>query len=191
MSDLPAQVHPTALVETSDIGAGTRIWAYAHLLPGSVVGRNCNIGDGVFIESGARVGDNVTIKNGVCVWSGLTIEDDVFVGPAVVFTNDKRPRSPRMDQVKTRYRDASNWLQPTLVQQGCSIGAHATILPGLTLGKYSMIAAAAVVTRDVAPHTLVVGTPAAAVGFVCCCGRRVPRADQLMCSECQSRFVES
>lgn len=185
MSDeQPLRIHPTALVETTEVGAGTRVWAFAHLLAGAVVGKNCNLGDGVFIESGARVGDNVTIKNGVCVWSGVTIEDDVFVGPAVVFTNDRRPRSPRMEQVRARYRDERCWLERTVVQRGCSIGANATILPGVTLGAYSMIAAGSVVTQDVAPQVLMVGVPAVAAGYVCRCGRRAPGEHQLKCAEC-------
>ncbi len=182
----PPQIHPTALVETSEIGGGTRIWAFAHILPGAIVGKNCNIGDGVFIESGARVGDNVTIKNGVCIWKGIAIEDDVFVGPAVAFTNDRRPRSPRMEQVQTRYAHEDSWLERTLVQHGCSIGANATVLPGLTLGRYSMIAAGAVVTRDVAAHALVVGSPSRAVGFVCRCGQAA-NENQLICPTCHDQ----
>lgn len=168
-----AYVHPQALVESDDVGAGTRIWAFAHVLSGASIGKDCNVGDHGFIESGATVGNNVTIKNHVCLWDGITIEDDVFLGPGVVFTNDACPRSPRMPEARTRYERCDNWLRPTRVQRGCSVGANATILPGLTLGAYSMIAAGSVVTHDVPPHALVMGVPACEVGVVCRCGTRL------------------
>ena len=135
-----AFIHPTALVETEHVGEGTRIWAYAHLLPGAVVGQHCNIGDQVYIESGAVVGSFVTLKNHVALWEGITIEDGVFVGPSVIFTNDRYPRSPRLWAAAPRYASKDDWLLPTHVQEGCSIGAGAIILPGLRLGPYSMIA---------------------------------------------------
>jgi UDP-2-acetamido-3-amino-2,3-dideoxy-glucuronate N-acetyltransferase len=113
------------------------------------------------------------LKNHVCVWQGVTIEDDVFVGPLVAFTNDLRPRSPRMAVVGERYADPANWLVPTVVEQGASIGANATILPGVRIGRYSMIAAGATVTKDVQPFALMVGCPARRVAFVCRCGQKL------------------
>ncbi len=169
----PVVIHPTAIADGARIGAGTRVWAYAHILPGAQLGGNCNVADHVFVEGGASVGNNVTIKNNVCVWDGVTIGDDVFVGPNVSFTNDRFPRSPRMPQVRARYADRDRWLSPTHVGRGCSIGANATILPGVRLGRYSFIAAGASVTGDVAPFALVLGSPARPVGSVCRCGRRL------------------
>jgi acetyltransferase-like isoleucine patch superfamily enzyme len=166
-------VHPTAIVDGARIGAGTRVWAFTHILPGARVGENCNVADHVFIEGGAVVGDNVTLKNNVCLWDGITVDDDVFVGPNVSFTNDRFPRSPRMPAVRQRYAHPENWLQPTWVRQGCTIGANATILPGLKLGPYCFIAAGASVTRDAPPFALVAGTPGRVVGDVCRCARRL------------------
>lgn len=166
-------VHPTALVETGAIGSDTRIWAFAHVLAGATIGSNCNIGDHAFIEGGATIGDNVTLKNQVCVWEGVWLEDDVFVGPGVSFTNDRYPRSPRMPEARKRYADKTNWLARTVVQQGCSIGAGAIVAPGVTLGRYSMIAAGAVVTHDVQPYALMVGVPARSQGYVCRCGQKL------------------
>lgn len=164
--------HPTALVESRDIGPRTRIWAYAHVMAGARLGRDCNVGDHCFIEGGVRVGDGVTLKNGVMLWDGVTIEDYVFIGPGVVFTNDRCPRSPRFPGVAARYRERA-WLSPTLVQQGASLGANATILSGLTIGRFAMVGAGAVVADDVPPHALVVGAPARLVGYVSQTGRRL------------------
>jgi len=115
-------VHRTALVESAAIGKGTRIWAFVHVLPGATIGANCNIGDHSFVESGARIGDDVTVKNGNAIWEGLTLEDGVFVGPGVVFTNDLRPRSPRLAEAADRYAD-TGWLTPTTVCRGATLGA--------------------------------------------------------------------
>ena len=181
-------VHETAIVESDSVGPGTRVWAYAHILPEVQIGTNCNIGDHAFVETGAYVGNNVTIKNNVCIWEGVSIEDDCFVGPHVVFTNDEFPRSPRMKEAAQRYESKQNWLKRTIVERGCSIGANTVILPGLRLGSYSMIAAGATVTHDVAPHALMIGSPARQVGFVCWCGRKVEEdlQEDDRCPECQS-----
>ena len=154
MSDFFA--HPQALVESSRIGAGTRVWAFAHVLPGATIGRECNVCDNVFVENDVVVGDRVTIKCGVQLWDGVTLEDDVFVGPNATFTNDPFPRS--------RQRPAS--YARTLVRAGASIGANATILPGLTLGRGCMVGAGAVVTRDVPSNAIVAGNPARIIGYV-------------------------
>lgn len=154
-------VHPFALVESSQIGAGTRVWAFSHVLSGAVVGRDCNVCEGAFIEGGACVGSGVTIKNGISIWDGVTIEDDVFLGPRMIFTNHPAPRA-FVKEGKARFK-------PTLVKRGCTIGAGAIILCGVTLGEYSMIGAGAVVTRDVPAGAQVQGSPARISGWVCKC----------------------
>lgn len=153
-------IHEKALVETKDIGAGTKIWAFAHVMAGVVIGEECNIGDHVFIESGVRIGNGVTIKNNALIWKGVQIADYAFIGPNAVFTNDLCPRSPRIPQIREQNRAEADWLVETHVEEGASIGANATILPGVTLGKYCMVGAGSVVTKDVEPFTLVVGNPA-------------------------------
>ena len=156
-------IHPTALVETDQIGAGTRIWAFAHVLKGAVIGGNCNIGDHCFIEDGVRVGDDVVIKNGVALWEGVTIGDRVFVGPNVSFTNDHVPRAKV-------FRDAYDRV---VVKEGASIGANATIVGPRIIGRYAMVGAGSVVTRDVPDYALVFGNPAEQKGWVCRCGGRL------------------
>jgi acetyltransferase-like isoleucine patch superfamily enzyme len=148
-------VHEKGLCESPSIGAGTRIWAFAHVLPGAQIGAGCNICDGVFVENDVVVGDNVTVKCGVQLWDGVTLEDDVFVGPNATFTNDIRPRSKVYPEAFLR----------TTVEKGASIGANATILPGLRIGRNAMIGAGAVVTRSVPPNAIVVGNPAKIVGY--------------------------
>ena len=165
-----AKIHPNALVESEDIGEGTCIWAFAHVMKGVRIGKNSSIGDHAFLETGSIVGNNVTVKNQVCIWEGVEIQDDVFVGPRVTFTNDRFPRSPRMDQAKTRYASRDNWLCKTQVLRGCSIGAGVVICPGVELGMYSVVAAGAVVTKSVPPFALVMGNPARRVRDVCTCG---------------------
>ncbi len=149
MSEKKYFVHPNALVESDQIGDKTRIWAFAHVLKNVKIGEDCNLCDYVFIESGVTIGNRVTIKNGISVWEGVTIEDDVFLGPNCVFTNDMFPRSKV-------HRD----IYKTLLKQGTSIGANATLLCGITLGKYSMVGAGAVVTKSVPDFALVTGSPA-------------------------------
>jgi len=149
--------HAAALIEPgAAVGAGTRVWAFAHLLPGSVVGRECNICDNVLIEGGVRVGDRVTVKPGVQLWLGITLEDDVFVGPNATFTNDLFPRSKAYPEERP----------VTVVRRHASIGANATILAGTTIGTNAMIGAGAVVTRDIPPNAIVAGNPARIVGYV-------------------------
>lgn len=143
-------VHELACVESTQIGAGTRVWAFAHVLPGAVIGRDANICDHTFIENDVQVGDRVTIKCGVYLWDGIRLEDDVFVGPNATFTNDPFPRSKLYPAA----------FPETRVKKGASIGANATILPGLTIGEHAMVGAGAVVTRDVPPYAVVVGNPA-------------------------------
>jgi UDP-2-acetamido-3-amino-2,3-dideoxy-glucuronate N-acetyltransferase len=181
--------HPTALVESAHIGAGTRIWAFAHLLKGARVGRDCNIGDHAFVEGGARIGNNVTVKNGVTIWEGVEIRDNAFIGPHAAFTNDLNPRSPRFLPVRKRYADKKNWLVKTVVGEGASIGCNATIVCGVTIGKFAMIGAGAVVTRDVPPYALVLGVPSSLRGYVCECGQRLEFSNETArCGVCGSRY---
>lgn len=148
--------HPQSIVESPQVGEGTRIWAFAHVLPGARIGRDCNICDGVFVENDVVVGDRVTVKCGVQLWDGLRIEDDVFIGPNATFTNDRFPRSRQYPAEFPR----------TVIEQGASIGANATILPGVTVRREAMVGAGAVVTRDVPPRAIVVGNPARISGYV-------------------------
>ena len=180
MTDDSVFVHPDGRCESVMVGAGTRVWAFAHVLAGAVIGTGCNIGDHAFVEGGAVIGNGVTVKNGVLIWDGVTIEDHVFVGPAVVFTNDFNPRA----HVK---KGRAEFL-PTLVETGATIGANATIVCGVTIGAYAFVAAGAVVTRDVAPHALVRGNPARRTRWVCTCGR--PLNEELQC-DCGARFARA
>jgi acetyltransferase-like isoleucine patch superfamily enzyme/dTDP-4-dehydrorhamnose 3,5-epimerase-like enzyme len=150
-------IHEQALVERgAQIGARTRVWAFAHILSGAVIGEDCNICDQVFIENDVVIGDRVTIKSGVQIWDGLRLESDVFIGPNATFTNDNYPRSKQ-------YPDR---FLKTVVRKGASIGANATILAGIVIGANSMIGAAAVVTKDVPPYAIVKGNPARITGYV-------------------------
>ena len=179
------KIHPQALVETDHVGSGTCIWAFTHVMKGAKIGCNVNIGDHSFVEGGASIGNNVTVKNQVCIWEGVTVEDDVFIGPRVTFTNDLYPRSPRMPEACARYSSRANWLVTTLVRKGCSIGAAATICPGIELGHYCVIGAGAVVTRNVPPFALMLGTPARQVGVVYSCGQPLDGAiDVVLCGFC-------
>lgn len=166
-------VHPRGLCESDDVGTGTRIWAFAHVLAGAKIGRDCNICDHAYVEGGVTIGNGVTVKNGVMLFDGVTIEDDVFLGPAVVFTNDLRPRAA----IK-RTGDA---LLPTRVQVGASLGAGVLVVCGLTIGTFAFIGAGAVVTRDVPSYGLVVGNPGRLIGWACECGLTL--GDSLGC-EC-------
>lgn len=178
-------IDPTAIVETgSFVGAGTRIWHHAHVRADATVGRDCVIGKNVFVDAQVSVGDRCKIQNNASVYRGVTLENDVFVGPSVTFTNDRVPRAFSADWV----------LVETLVCRGASIGAGATIVCGVEIGEYSMIAAGAVVVADVAPQELVAGTPAKHLGWVCRCGetvsRSVERPADLVCGECANGLTE-
>ncbi|MBX3421915.1 MAG: N-acetyltransferase [Pirellulaceae bacterium] len=182
---MKVNIHPQALVESSDIGEGTSIWAFAHVMQNVRIGSGCNIGDHTFLESGASVGNQVTIKNQVCIWEGITIEDGVLIGPRVTFTNDRYPRSPRMPEAQQRYTVRENWLCRTVVRWGCSIGAGAVICPGLELGYYSVIAAGAVVSRNVPAFSLVRGNPARFAGNMCSCGQPLKGPwESTQCGQC-------
>lgn len=152
----PSFIHPQAICESTHIGPGTRIWAFAHVLPRAVVGCDCNICDSVYVENDVVLGDRVTVKCGVQLWDGVRLGNDVFIGPNVTFTNDKFPRSRNYPE---------KFLQ-TVVEDGASIGANATILPGVTIGAKAMVGAGSVVTRSVPPRAIVMGNPARITGYV-------------------------
>ncbi|PZF98314.1 acyltransferase [Micromonospora deserti] len=165
----PVLVHPTADVEDgARVGDGTKIWHLAHIRSSARVGAGCVIGRNVYVDAGVTVGDQVKIQNNVSVYHGVTLEDEVFVGPCVVFTNDLRPRA-----------QSPGWtITPTLVRRGASIGANATLVCGIEVGAYAMIAAGSVVTRDVLPYQLVAGNPARPRGWVNVKGEVVSRDPQ-------------
>jgi UDP-2-acetamido-3-amino-2,3-dideoxy-glucuronate N-acetyltransferase len=173
-------VHPQGLCESDSVGPGTRVWAFAHVLPGAVIGRDCNICGQAFVEGGARIGDGVTVKNGAVIFDGVTLEDDVFVGPCAVFTNDLRPRAA--------VKKGPEQFSATLVQRGATIGANATVVCGVTIREHAFVAAGAVVIRDVLRHALMAGNPARWIGWVCTCGERLDVA--LSCS-CGRQYAPS
>jgi acetyltransferase-like isoleucine patch superfamily enzyme len=171
--------HPLSLVESESIGDGTRIWAWAHVMKGARIGADCNIGEHCFIESGVVLGDRVTVKNGVAVWEGVTAEDDVFLGPNAVLTNDLRPRS-KVYHAK---------VEPIVLREGSTIGANATVVCGVTIGRWAMVGAGSVVTRDVPDHALVYGNPGRLRGHVCRCSRPLKLTDGVAACSCGRRYA--
>lgn len=178
--------HETAVIDDgARIGAGTRIWHFSHVMPDTVIGKNCNIGQNVVVSPGCRLGSNCKVQNNVSIYTGVILEDDVFCGPSMVFTNVINPRSHVVR--KDEYRE-------TLVRQGASVGANATIVCGVTLGKYSFIGAGTVVTKDVPDYGLVVGNPGRLKGYVCYCGHKLdlpPAGSEpgsAACAECGRRY---
>jgi UDP-2-acetamido-3-amino-2,3-dideoxy-glucuronate N-acetyltransferase len=180
MSKSAPFIHERALVETTDIGEGTRVWAFAHVMPNVKLGKGCNIGDHAFVESHVTLGDNVTVKNGVSIWQHVHVGDNVFIGPNAVFTNDRFPRSR-----------SSDWApEDTRLEEGVTIGANATIVCGITLGRRCFIGAGSVVTCDVPPHALVFGNPARHHGWVCFCAQPLSPDGKGMaiCTKCQRAY---
>lgn len=172
-------VHETAIVEPSaTLGAGCKVWHFAHILPGSRLGQRVNVGQNVFIGPDVSIGDGCKIQNNVSVYKGVTLEQDVFCGPSMVFTNVFNPRANirRMDEIR-----------PTLVRQGATLGANCTIVCGVSIGRHALVGAGAVVTRDVPDHALVAGNPARRSGWICACGVKLD--EQLACPACQARYV--
>lgn len=167
-------IHPTAVVEEPVyIGAGTRIWHFAHIRAHAIIGEDCTIGKDVFIDGHVRIGNRCKVQNGVSVYRGVTLEDEVFVGPNVTFTNDKHPRA------------VGEWdIVPTYLKRGASIGAGAVLVAGITIGEYAMIGAGAVVTHDVQPYALVYGNPAHIEGYVCPKGHRLTAIHASPSREC-------
>jgi len=188
--------HPTADVSPkASIGAGTKIWHYCQIREGAIIGQNCIFGKGVYVDFEVRIGDNVKVQNGISIFHGVTLEDGVFCGPHCVFTNDKQPRAINPDG---SLKAADDWdLSPILVKKGASIGAHATIVCGITIGRWAMIGAGAVVTKDVPDYGLVYGNPARLRGFVCPCGAKLdlptrpPSAPSLVVSEKVTEATET
>jgi acetyltransferase-like isoleucine patch superfamily enzyme len=181
-------IHPTAEVEEgARVGEGTRIWRQAHVRTGAVIGAECNLGMGVFVDVDVVIGNRCKLQNRVSVYKGVTIEDGVFVGPHATFTNDKTPRAVTPDgEVAT---DDDWTVVPTLVREGAAIGAGAVVVPGITIGRWAMVAAGAVVTRDVPDHGLVMGNPARLRGYVCACGRRLgARGEAFHCAHCDRTY---
>jgi acetyltransferase-like isoleucine patch superfamily enzyme len=176
-----ARIHERAIVDAGEIGAETRVWAFAHVMGKARVGTRCNLGEGVFVEDGAVIGDDCTIKNGVAVWEGVHLDNRVFVGPNAVFTNVVRPRAGRRNSSKSHFL-------PTFVEEGVTIGANATILCGVTIGQYAFIGAGAVVLRSVPSYAFVAGNPARFRGWVCQCAARLDKT--LVCSQCGLRFQQ-
>jgi UDP-2-acetamido-3-amino-2,3-dideoxy-glucuronate N-acetyltransferase len=178
-------IHESSYVdEGAEIGEGTKIWHFCHVMPRARIGKNCNIGQNVFIASDTTIGNGVKIQNNVSIYTGVIIEDDVFLGPSMVFTNVINPRSHinRKDEFRT-----------TLVRQGSTVGANATIVCGVTLGKYAFVGAGSVVTRDVPDYALVYGNPASMRGWMCQCGNRlefVPgeEGESAACSNCGQTY---
>lgn len=174
--------HPTVVIDQPcQIGDGTKIWHFSHVMQSSVIGPNCNLGQNVVISPGVRLGRNCKLQNNVSVYTGVELEDDVFCGPSMVFTNVINPRS---------HINRRNEYQKTLVKQGATLGANCTVVCGTTIGRYAFVAAGAVVTRDVPDYALIMGVPAKQVGWVCSCGIRLPEGVSApTCSACGKAYL--
>lgn len=185
MSDYYA--HPSSVIDPgAEIGAGTKIWHFCHIMGESAIGENCNLGQNVFVASGVKIGTNVKIQNNVSIYTGVILEDDVFLGPSMVFTNVINPRS---------HVNRQDEYQETLVKRGATIGANATIVCGVTLGEFSFVGAGAVVTRDIPAYGLVFGNPGKLQGWVCSCGERlefIRKGDSLKaaCESCGTQYIQ-
>lgn len=178
-------IHESSFVDhPCEIGQGTMIWHFCHVMPNCRIGENCSIGQNVFIASQVIIGDRVRIQNNVSLYMGVVIEDDVFLGPSCVFTNVINPRS---------FIGRKSEFRRTLVKTGASIGANATILCGHVIGRYALIGAGAVVTKDVPDFALVTGNPAVQTGYVCKCGQKLHFSDdnQARCSQCDTHYTRS
>jgi UDP-2-acetamido-3-amino-2,3-dideoxy-glucuronate N-acetyltransferase len=169
-------IHPQSDVQTINIGEGTIVWQYCVILKNAIIGKNCNINFNVFIENDVIIGNNVTIKSGVQLWDGIRIEDNVFIGPNVTFTNDLTPRSKHYP---------SKYLQTALLE-GASIGANSTIIGGVTIGRYALVGAGSVVTKNIPDFQLWYGNPAAFNGYICECGQKLH--DDLHCVQCNKKY---
>ena len=182
----PYFVHESSYVDDPcEIGEGTKIWHFSHIMAGSTIGKNCSIGQNVVISPRVRIGNNVKIQNNVSVYEGVILEDETFCGPSMVFTNVTTPRSGTP-------RNTSDDYAPTVVKKGASIGANATIVCGHTLGEYSFVGAGSVVTRDVPAYAMVYGNPARIRGYACECGVKLSfQNDRAECSECSREFEKS
>ncbi len=170
-------IHPTAIVEAgARIGTGSKVWHHVHVRAGAVIGRNCVLGKNVFVDSGVQIGDGVRVQNNVSVYRGVELRDEVFVGPSVVFTNDRWPRSTSQE-----------WeVSATLVERGATIGANATVVAGNRIGRWSFVGAGSVLTRSISPHEVVAGNPAARLAWICRCAETRVEGDAatLVCDRC-------
>lgn len=174
-------IHESAYVDDgAQIGAGTKVWHFCHVLGGAIIGERCSLGQNVVVMNGTRIGNNVKIQNNVSIYEGVTLEDDVFCGPSMVFTNVINPRS---------HVSRKNEYQATLVKRGASIGANATVVCGSTLNEYCFIGAGAVIARDVPAYALMVGVPARQIGWMCQCGERLPDGASATCTICGESYT--
>lgn len=179
-------VHESAFVDAgAQVGAGTKIWHFCHVMPGAVIGENCSFGQNVFVAGNVKIGSHVKIQNNVSVYEGVILEDYVFCGPSMVFTNVKTPRSAYPRNTSADYAT-------TLVKYGASIGANATVVCGVTIGEWAFVGAGAVVTRDVPPYALVMGMPAEIMAWVCECGAKLWFEDDgAVCTECGKEYIKT
>ena len=174
--------HETAIVEKdANIGNNTKIWHFAHIRENTNIGENCNFGKGVYIDFEVKIGNEVKIQNEVSIWNGITIEDNVFIGPHACFVNDLYPRSKIWNKDR---------IKKTLIKEGASIGANSTILCNLEIGKYALIGAGSVVTKNVPNHGIVIGNPAKLVGYACTCGNKLKflRENTMICDTCKKEI---
>jgi len=179
-------VHETAMVdEGAKIGKGTKIWHFCHIMSGAIIGENCVLGQNCFVGGNAIIGNNVHIQNNVSVYDRVIVEDDAFLGPSMVFTNDITPRSAYPKKGK----GGEGWIE-TIVERGVSIGANATIVCGVRIGRHSFVGAGAVITKDVKPYSVVVGNPARHIGWMCECGGKLKhKSDSIyVCVKCDRRY---
>ena len=175
-------VHESSYVDDGvQIGAGTKIWHFCHIQRGAVIGTNCSLGQNVNISNNVRVGNNVKVQNNVSLYEGVELEDYVFCGPSCVFTNDLTPRA--------KYPKGHAGYKKTVVEEGASIGANATVVCGHTIGKWALIGAGAVVTTNVPAHALMLGVPAKRKGWACECGELLP--ETLVCEKCGRKYKET
>lgn len=178
---MSVHIHPTAIVDDgAQLGAETRVWHWVHICSGARIGERCSFGQNVFVGNDVLIGNNVKVQNNVSIYDAVTLEDDVFCGPSMVFTNVNNPRS---------HVSRKNEYRRTVVKQGASIGANATVVCGHTVGEYAFIGAGAVVTRDVPAYALMVGTPAKRIGWMCACGERLPNdIGTHCCPVCRTQY---